>query len=240
VLCPLGAYGLMRITLTAFPTGLGRFSLVLSILAAVGALWGFVAALGQRDVKRLIAYGGLGHMSVVLLAVSTGQSIALNGAVLMIMAQGFGTGLLYLLAGTLEERARTRDLDRLGGLAWQMPRFTALWVVGGLTVMGVPFLVGFSGELLVFSGSFPVHPWTTLVVLAGMSLTSGYILWMLQRAFFGPAKETFARVRDAGTLELFYLVPVAGVALLLGVFPGRLLPMINNGVLSIMSRINGG
>jgi NADH-quinone oxidoreductase subunit M len=240
VVLKIGGYGLLRICLTAFPTALARFSLVLAVLAAVGALWGAVGALGQHDIKRLIAYGSLTQMSVVLLAAASGQAIALNGAVLMMLASGFGTGLLLLLAGTLEDRARTRDLRRLGGLAWQMPRLTALWVLGGLTVMGVPFLAGFAADLMVFTGSFPVHRWMTVVVLLSMLLTTGYILWMLQRAFFGPARETFSRIKDATTLELIYLVPVAAFALLLGLFPGRLMPIINNGVLSVASRINGG
>jgi NADH-quinone oxidoreductase subunit M len=240
VVLKIGGYGLLRICLTAFPSALNRFSLVLAIFAAVGAVWGFVGALGQSDIKRLIAYGSVGQMSVVLLAVSSGQAIALNGAVLLMLASGFGTGLLLLLAGTLEERARTRDLNRLGGLAAQMPRLTALWVLGGLTVMGVPFLAGFAADLMVFTGAFPAHQWLTMLVLATSTITTGYILWMLQRAFFGPAKETFARLKDATTLELMYLVPVAVFALVLGLFPGRLMPIINNGVLSVASRINGG
>lgn len=240
VVTKIGGYGLLRICLGAFPTAAARFSLVLAILAAVGAVWSLVAALGQTDVKRLITYGSLGQLSAVLLAVSTGQAIALNGAVLMMLAQGFGYGLLYLLAGTLEERARTRDIHRLGGLAWQMPRLTALWVAGGLAAMGVPFFAGFAAEVMLFSGSFPAHPWPTFAVLASTILTTGYLLWMLQHAFFGPARESFARLKDATTLELFYLVPVAGFALLFGLFPGRIMPMINNGVLSVVSRFNGG
>jgi proton-translocating NADH-quinone oxidoreductase chain M len=236
----LGAYGLIRICLTAFPGAATRFGFVLTVLAVAGALWGAVAALGQSDLKKLIAYAGLAQVSVVLLAISTGQPIAMSGAVLMMLASGFGIGLLYALAGTLEDRARTRDLHRLGGLAVQMPRLTALWVVGGLTVAGVPFLAGFSAEYLVFTGSFPAHRWATLIVMAASILTTGYVLWMLQRAFFGPAKEAFARLKDASTLELFYLVPVAGLVLLLGLFPGRLLPVINNGVLTIVSRLTGG
>ena len=240
VVLKLGGYGLLRICLTAFPSAAGRFSLVLAVLAAVGAVWGFAGALGQHRIRRLIAYSNVGQMAVVLLAISTGQAIALNGAVLMMVAHGFGVGLLTLLAGTLEERARTDDIHRLGGLAWQMPRLTALWVVGGLTVIGVPFFAGFAAELMVYTGSFPVHRVTTVIVLASTALTTGYVLWMLQRAFFGPARETFARLKDATTLELFYLVPVAIFALALGLFPGRLMPIINNGVLSVAARITGG
>jgi len=240
VLTRIGAYGMIRICLGAFPGGAGRFGFVLAVLAVVGTFWGFVGAIGQSDVRRLLAYSTLGQMSVVLLAISVGQAIALNGAVLLMVASGLGTGLLVLLTGTIEDRARTRDLHRLGGLAWQMPRLTALWIAGGLTAIGVPLFAGFAAEFMVFTGSFPVHRWATVLVMLGMLLNTGVLLWTIQRIFFGPAKEAFARIKDATTLELFYLVPLAGLALLLGVFPGRLLPIINNGVLSVVSRVNGG
>jgi NADH-quinone oxidoreductase subunit M len=239
VLTKVGAYGLIRICLGAFPQGAGRFAFVLVVLAVVGSFWGFLGAVGTSDLRRLLAYSTLGQMSVVLLAIASGQAIALNGAVLLMLAHGIGTGLLVLLAGTVEERARTRDIRRLGGLAWQMPRLTALWVTGGLTAIGVPLFAGFAAELMVFTGSFAAHRVATVLVMAAMLLNTGVLLRSMQRVFFGPAREAFARIKDASTLELFYLVPLAGIALLLGVFPGRLLPMINNGVLSIVSRING-
>ena len=240
VVTTIGGYGIIRICLGAFPVAATRFSLVLAIFAAVMAVWGAVAAVGQNDLKRLIAYSGMGQLAMVLLATSTGAAIALNGAVMMLVAHGLAAGMLFLLTGTLEERARTRDLHRLGGLAWQMPRLTALWVFGGLAAMGVPFLAAFAAEFLVFTGSFPVHPWPTVIVLASLLLTTGYMLWMLQRVFFGPAREAFQRLRDASTLELIYLVPVAIVVLLFGVFPGRVVPLINSAVLTITTRVTGG
>jgi NADH-quinone oxidoreductase subunit M len=239
LLTKIGAYGMIRICLGAFPQGAGRFGFVLAVFAVVGTFWGFVGSVGQSDIRRLLAYTTLGQMSVVLLAIAVGQSIALNGAVLLMLAHGVGTGLLVLLTGTLEDRARTRDIRRLGGLAWQAPRLAALWIAGGLTAIGVPLFAGFAAEFMVFTGSFPVHRWATVLVMLGMLLNTGVLLLTIQRIFFGPARDAFSRIKDATTLELFYLVPLAAVALLLGVFPGRLLPIINNGVLSVVSRING-
>jgi NADH-quinone oxidoreductase subunit M len=240
IVLKVGAYGMIRICLGAFPAAAGRFGFVLAVLAAIGTFWGFIGAVAQTDLRRLLAYITLGQMSVVLLAVSVGQAIALNGAVLLMLAHGVGTGMLILLTGTLEDRARTRDIRRLGGLAWQMPRLASLWVAGGLTAIGVPLFAGFAADFMVFTGAFPVHRWVTVIVLLGMLLNTGVLLWTIQRIFFGPAREAFARIKDATTLELVYLVPLAGVALLLGVFPGRLLPIINNGVTSVVSRLSGG
>jgi NADH-quinone oxidoreductase subunit M len=128
----------------------------------------------------------------------------------------------------------------MGGLAWQMPKLAALWVLGGLAVIGLPFLAGFVAELMIFTGSFPVHRAATVIVMAGTLITTGYVLWTMQRVFFGPSREAFARLRDATTLELAYLLPLAIAVVILGLLPGRVLPVINNGVQSVVARFTGG
>jgi NADH-quinone oxidoreductase subunit M len=231
----IAGYGLMRVSLTAFPDAAHRFGLVMVVLAVVTTLWGMVAALGQDDLRRLLAYGGVGQMGMVLLAIGSASAIALNGAVLMLVA-----ALLLLLAGVVQERTRTRSIARLGGLAWQMPKLAALWMLGGLAVIGIPFLAGFVAELMIFTGSFPVHRAATVLVMAGTVITTGYTLWTVQRVFFGPSREAFARLKDATTLELTYLLPLAIAVVLLGVLPGRVVPVINNGVQSVVARFTGG
>jgi NADH-quinone oxidoreductase subunit M len=239
ILLKMGGYGMLRITLGAFPTAAHHFSLVLVTLAVITSLWGALAALAQDDLKRMVAYGSVGHMGIVLLAVGAQSSIALNGAVLQMVAHGFITGMLFLLVGTVYDRTRTRSISRLGGLAWQMPRLTGMWVLAGLASLGLPFLAGFTAEFLVFTGAFPTHRFATVAVMASIAITTGYLLWMLQRVFFGPSREAFARLRDASTLELTYLIPMAVFVFVFGVLPGRVLPVINNGVLSIVTRLTG-
>ncbi|HEV7468082.1 MAG TPA: proton-conducting transporter membrane subunit, partial [Candidatus Dormibacteraeota bacterium] len=148
--------------------------------------------------------------------------------------------LLLLLAGAVQDRTRTRSIARMGGLAWQMPKLAALWVLGGLAVIGLPFLAGFVAELMIFTGSFPVHRAATVIVMAGTLITTGYVLWTMQRVFFGPSREAFARLKDATTLELTYLLPLAIAVVILGLLPGRVLPVINNGVQSVVARFTGG
>ena len=239
ILLKLGGYGMIRITLGGFPSAAHKYSLVLAILAAVSAIWGTLAALGQDDLKRMVAYGSVGHMAIVLLAVSAQSSIALNGAVLQMVAHGLITGMLFLLVGTLQERTRTRSISRLGGLAWQMPKLTALWVFAGLASLGLPFLAGFIAEFEVFTGAYEAHRLATVVVMASVMITTGYLIWMLERVFFGPAREVFQRVRDAGTRDLVYLLPLVFLIVIFGIFPGRVTPVIANGVLSIVSRLAG-
>jgi NADH-quinone oxidoreductase subunit M len=236
----LGGYGLMRVSLTAFPVAAHRYGLVMVVFGVVTALWGAIAALGQDDLRRLLMYGAMSQMGMVLVAIGSESAIALNGAVLLLVADGLAGALLLLLAGAVQERTRTRSIARLGGLAWQMPKFAALWAVGGLTVIGVPFLAGFMGELMIFVGSYPVHRAATVLVMAGTIITTGYTIWTVQRVFFGPSKEAFARLKDATTLELTYMLPLAIAVVILGVLPGRVIPVINNGVQSVVARFTGG
>jgi NADH-quinone oxidoreductase subunit M len=236
----IGGYGLMRITLTAFPDAAHRFGMVLVVLAVVGALWGTVGALAQDDLRRMLAYGAIGQMGLVLLAIGSASAIALNGAVLMLVADGLTGSLLLLVVGTVQERTRTRSIARLGGLVWQLPKLTGLAVLAGLAAIGLPFLAAFVAELMIFTGSFPVHHAATVIVMATTIGTTGYMVWMLQRVFFGPSREAFARLKDATTLELTYLIPMAIAVVILGVIPGRVIPVINNGVQSVVARFTGG
>lgn len=240
VLVSVGGYGMIRVMLGGFPAPARQFGLVLAVLAAISALWGTISALGEDDLKRLVAYGSLGHMGIVLLAVASGSSIALNGAVLQMVANGFTTGMLVLLVGVVQERTRTRSIRQLGGLAWQAPRLTVLWVFAALASLGLPLLAGFVAEFEVFTGAFPAHRFITVVVMASVVITTAYLLWALQRVFFGPAKEAFQRVRDVTTLDLFYLLPIAFFIVLFGVLPGRVIPIIQNGVQTITSRLSSG
>ncbi|HKR99483.1 MAG TPA: NADH-quinone oxidoreductase subunit M, partial [Candidatus Dormibacteraeota bacterium] len=147
VLLKLGGYGLLRITLAAFPHASKSMSLVIVGLAVVGAIWGALGALGQDDLRRLLSYGNVVQMSMVLLAVGTQSSVALEGAVFVMVAHGLAAAILILVSGALEERARTRSIRGLGGIAARAPRLTGFGVFAVLSAIGVPLLAGFAAEL---------------------------------------------------------------------------------------------
>jgi NADH-quinone oxidoreductase subunit M len=240
VLLPLGAYGLLRITLPLFPGTAQRFSLAVAGLAVAGAVWGTLNALRQDDLRRFLAYGNVAQMALVLLAVAAHNSVALEGAVLLLVARGLSIAMLMLLSGAVEERTRTRSIRALGGLAAQLPRLAGFWFFALLTVMGMPMLAGFVADFLLFTGSFPAHRIATVIVLATLVISTGGLLWVAHRTFFGPAKDTFSRARDATALELSYLIPMVGAGLFIGLRPGALTPVITNGILQITTRLAGG
>ena len=240
IVLTLGAYGLMRVTMPDFPHATRQYSLLIVGLAVVGAAWGAVGALSQNDVRRFLAYTNLGQLSFVLLAVGGHTSIALEGATFLLVAHGLAIVLLTLVAGSIEERTRTRSIRALGGLLEQMPRLGALWMFGVLTIAGAPLLAGFVADLMLFTGAYPAHRIATVLAMATLVVSAAGLVWAAHRIFFGPPREAFARVRDATSLELTYLLPIVALVLLFGIRPGAVTPVITNGVLQITTRFTTG
>ena len=236
----LGGYGLLRITLPLFPHASHRFSLAIAGLAVVGVLWGCLAALRQDDLRRFIACCNITQMALVLLAVAAQTSLAMIGAVLLLVTRGLVSAMLMLLSGAIEERTRTRSISAMGGLAAQVPRLAGIWLFAVLTATGVPLLAGFVAQFLLFTGAFAAHRVATVLVLASLLPAAGALLWAAHRVFFGPARDTFARAHDATALELTYLIPLVGAVLFVGIRPGSLTPVVANGILQITTRLTGG
>ncbi|MFN2452237.1 MAG: NuoM family protein [Candidatus Dormibacteria bacterium] len=235
-----GAYCLLRITIPLFGGLAWHYSLVIVTVAVLTTVYATVATLRQRTVRRLAAYTAVSHTGLVLLALGAQSTVALVGAVVALIANGLVVAMAQLLAGQVEERARTGVLDALGGLGRRAPRLAGLWLLAGLSGVGVPLLAGFTGELLVVTGAFPVHRIATTVVVAALLVSTGWLLWTVQRVFSGQAREAFDRVRDVGTFELWQHVPLAAAVVAWGVVPGRVLPMIGNGVISgIVTHLGG-
>ena len=236
----LGGYGMMRISLLVFPVPAHYYSFVITGLAVVGAFWGSIGALRQDELRRFIGYMNVAQMSLVLLAIGAQTSVALVGAVLLLAGQGFGSAMLTLVSGAVEERTRTTSIRNMGGLVSQAPRLAGFWLVAAASVIGVPMLAGFTGDFMVFAGSFPEHRIATVLVMASVIVTTGGLLWVASRVFFGPARDQFARVRDVTLLDLTVLIPLVAALVLFGVRVGAVVPVIANGVLEITTRMSGG
>jgi len=240
VLLKLGGYALIRVNVGQFPSVLHWASRVVLAVALITIFWGALAALIQDDLKRMVAYSSLVQMGFVLVAVSAATSTALDGGVLLLFGHGLIVALLFLLVEVVSDRTGTRSIRALGGLAARMPRTAVLWSLTALAAFGVPGLVGFIAEFLIFVGAYPVHRRGVSVAVLGSLLTAAVLLWMIQRVFFGPTPEAHARVRDAGTLELTYGSGLLIGVVALGLFPGLLMDAINAGVLTLLLRGGGG
>jgi len=180
-----GGYGLIRFAIPLFPNAAREFTPVALTLAVIGILYGALLAFGQTDFKRLVAYTSVSHMGFVLLGVFSWNSLALEGAVMTMVAHGLSTGALFFLAGALQERMHTRDLNRMGGLWDTMPRFGGAALFFALASIGLPGMGDFVGEFLILVGSFREHAGFAIVGAFGVLAATIYGLRLVQSAFHG-------------------------------------------------------
>jgi NADH-quinone oxidoreductase subunit M len=240
ILLKMGGYGIIRVCVNQFPATAKQFSLAILAIGVIGVLWGGFAALRQDDMKRMVAYSSVSHMGFVLVGVSGLTPLSLNGAVFQLFAHGVITGSLFLLVGLVYDRTHTRSIRELGGLAEKAPYLAIAWVLAALAAVGLPGFAGFIAEFEIFVGTFGTHKVGTFLAVFGVVLSAGYMLWMLQRVFFGPIKEQWTRLKDVGLLEGAYMVGMLIVIFLAGVAPGLLDQVINFGVNSVIARVGTG
>ena len=243
-LLKMGGYGMIRLCVTIFPQVAQQYAPLLVAFAVVSVLYGAAVTLRQTDLKRLIAYSSISHMGYVLLGIFALGQVSLVGATLQMFSHGIITGLLFAMAGLVMHNAGERDLRKLGGLVRQMPIIAVVFSVAGLGALGLPTTSGFAAEFLVFVGSFSstvvsgIQVYTILSVL-GIVITAGYILWMLQRVFYGPVLEQFNGVKDADILERVYMFAFVAVIMLVGIYPAILTDVIKTGIMPIMGLLGG-
>jgi NADH-quinone oxidoreductase subunit M len=238
VLLKMGGYGLLRMTFTMMPDVAADASTVLAILAAVSILYGAVMTLIQTDLKRLIAYSSVSHMGYVLLGASALGVVGLQGAAMQMFTHGLITGMLFVLVGMVYDRAHTREIGQLSGLAHRMPFITTMMVVAGLASLGLPALAGFVSEVTVFLGAFEKHEAMTIAAVVGIAFAAGYILWTIQRVFWGPPDPKWAELTDATAWwERAPLLAMSGLILAVGVYPAWMMDMFETGVRPIAERL---
>src|SRR5579884_1372979 len=237
VLLKMGGYGLLRVCLTVLPAAAVQLAGLLAVLGVVNILYGAFVALGQRDLKSIIANSSISHMGFVVLGLAALTQTGFEGAVLQMFTHGTITGLLFIMVGLVYDRTHTRDVEAMGGLAAQMPIIATVFVVAGLASLGLPGLSGFVAEFLVLVGTFPAWPLLTAFGAFGIVLSAGYILWMLERVFYGPLAERWKGLSDATRLETATIATLVAVIVLVGVYPNLLLDVIANGVAPIVSRL---
>jgi NAD(P)H-quinone oxidoreductase subunit 4 len=188
VLLKLGTYGLLRFGLGLFPEAWAVVAPWLASWAVVSVLYGAFNAIAQKDIKKMVAYSSVGHMGYILLAAAAATPLSIIGAVFQMVSHGLISAMLFLLVGVVYKKASTRDLDALEGLLNPergLPMIGSLMVLGVMASAGIPGMVGFISEFLIFRGSYPVFPTQTLLSMIGTGLTAVYFLLLVNRAFFG-------------------------------------------------------
>lgn len=186
LLLKTGAYGMIRFVLGLFPGPSHELAPVLMTIGVIGILYGAVLAVGQTDLKRLVAYTSVSHMGFVMLGIFAGNETALEGAVVQMVSHGISTGALFILAGLLQERMHTREISAMGGLWETMPALSGAGVVFAMASLGLPGLGDFVGEFLVLLGAYRASAPLTVVATLGLLAATLYGLRFAQNAFQGP------------------------------------------------------
>jgi NADH-quinone oxidoreductase subunit M len=221
ILLKTGAYGLIRYAVPLFPDAAMEFSYVAMALGAAGVVYGAVVAFAQTDFKRLIAYSSVSHMGFVLLGVYAWNELALQGAVMQMVAHGFSTAALFMIAGSLQERLHTRDMREMGGLWHFMPRMGAVAMFFVVASLGLPGLGNFVAEFLVLLGLFKVDPWMAVIAALGLITGAAYSLLLMQRSFQGDLNPKLADhgLVDFGGREMLTMAVMMVALVGLGIYP---------------------
>jgi NADH-quinone oxidoreductase subunit M len=237
VLLKMGTYGLVRVNLQMLPDAFARYALPVALLGLLSVLYGAFVALAQRDLKRLIAYTSVNHMGYVVIGVAaaaaTGISarareLAIDGAVLQMVAHGLVTATLFFIAGFIKERAGTRDLGRLSGLLRPMPWYGTLTALTFFASLGLPGLAQFPAELQIFLGAFDVWPALAAVTVVGIVITAALFLRALQQAFMGDTPEALRGLPDLRRREVLAVAPLVVLFVGLGLYPRFALDLISS------------
>ncbi|OLP16192.1 NAD(P)H-quinone oxidoreductase subunit D4 [Leptolyngbya sp. 'hensonii'] len=226
ILAKLGTYGLVRFGLQLFPESWSLVSPGLAIIGVFSVLYGALTAISQRDIKRMVAYSSIGHMGYVLVACAAGTELSLLGAIGQMVSHGLILAVLFYLVGVIETKVGTRDLDVLNGLlnpVRGLPMVSALLILAGMASAGIPGLVGFIAEFLVFQGSFPVFPVAALLCVLASGLTAVYFVILLNRTCFGKLNNATAYYPRVTWLEQAPALILVAIICFLGVQPSWLL-----------------
>lgn len=225
ILAKLGTYGLVRFGLQLFPETWSLVAPGLAIIGTVSVMYGALTAIAQKDIKRMVAYSSIGHMGYIIVAAAAGTQLSVLGCIAQMISHGLILALLFYLVGIVESKAGTRDLDVLNGLMNPirgLPLTSALLILAGMASAGIPGLVGFVAEFIVFQGSFSTFPIPTLLCIIASGLTAVYFIILLNRTCFGKLDNKLAYYPKVLLSETIPALVLTVTILFLGIQPNWL------------------
>jgi NADH-quinone oxidoreductase subunit M len=238
LLLKTGAYGMLRFAVPLFPQASQAVSVAACWVGVIGILYGALLAFAQSDFKRMVAYSSISHMGFVLLGIYAGNPVALHGAVIQMLAHGISTPALFLLAGSVQERCKTREFERLGGLWQTAPRLGGFALFFGLAALGLPGMGNFVGEFLVLLGAYRFSVAIAIVASIGFVLSTVYALRLLQESVYGPNRHAW-RISDLSGRELATLGALAAIIIWMGLWPGPLFRTAQDALVGVERALSG-
>ncbi|MER5733007.1 NADH-quinone oxidoreductase subunit M [Streptomyces sp. NPDC002138] len=233
----VGTFAMLRFCLGLFPEASKWATPVILVLALISIVYGALLAVGQRDIKRLVAYASISHFGFIILGIFAMTSQGQSGATLYMVNHGLSTAALMLVAGFLISRRGSRLIADYGGVQKVAPVLAGTFLIGGLATLSLPGLAPFVSEFLVLVGTFARYPVVGIIATFGIVLAALYTLVLYQRTMTGPLKEEVRAMPDLRLREVLVVAPLIALLIGLGVYPKPLTEIVNPAVKHTMSDV---
>ncbi|MEU0282558.1 MULTISPECIES: NADH-quinone oxidoreductase subunit M [unclassified Streptomyces] len=233
----VGTFAMLRFCLQLFPEASKWATPVILVLALISIVYGALLAVGQRDMKRLIAYASISHFGFIIMGIFAMTSQGQSGATLYMVNHGISTAALMLVAGFLITRRGSRLIADYGGVQKVAPVLAGTFLIGGLATLSLPGLSPFVSEFLVLVGTFSRYPVIGIIATIGIVLAALYVLVLYQRTMTGPVKAEVRTMPDLRVRELVVITPLIALLLFLGVYPKPLTEIVNPAVEHTLSDV---
>lgn len=237
VLDKVGTFGMLKLCLPIFPAASAFYAPVIIVLAVVGIIYGALLAIGQSDIKRLIAYTSISHFGFIALGIFAFTTQGQSGSTFYMVNHGFSTGALFLIAGFLMTRRGSKLIADFGGVNKVAPVLAGLFLVAGLSSLALPGMSSFVSEFLVLVGTFETNKVAAVIATIGIIFAALYILWLYQRTMTGPLKAGCEKITDLKAREVLAVAPMLILIIAMGVYPKPVLDVINPAVDRVMISI---
>ncbi|MEU3460924.1 NADH-quinone oxidoreductase subunit M [Streptomyces sp. NPDC006733] len=234
----VGTFAMLRYCLQLFPEASKWATPVILVLAVISIIYGALLAVGQRDIKRLIAYASISHFGFIIMGIFAMTTQGQSGAALYMVNHGISTAALLLVAGFLISRRGSRLIADFGGVQKVAPVLAGTFLIGGLATLSLPGLAPFVSEFLVLVGTFSRYPALGIIATVGIVLAALYVLVLYQRTMTGPVKAGVEGMADLKVREIAVVAPLIALLLFLGVYPKPLTDIVNPAVGQTLSDVH--
>ncbi len=242
VLLKLGSYGFLRIAMPTLPEGFLELQPLMILIALVSLVYTTWVALGQRDLKSIIAYSSISHMGAAFLGFLTLNQLGIVGGLFMMFAHGLISPALFMGAGVIQHATGTRLVPELGGIASKMPKGIAIIMVAFMASLGLPGLAGFVAEVLIFLGTYQAFGFTLVIATLAIPFTAAYYLFAAKRAFFGELTTRIPTddIHDAKAYEFWPIMILMILTLAYGVYPSMMTDMLSDATSTVLNHMGYG
>ena len=227
VLDKVGTYGMIRFCLALFPDASKTFTPLIITLAVISIIYGAFMAIGQKDIKGLIAFTSISHFGFITMGIFAMTSQGMSGANLYMVNHGFSTAALFLVAGWMMARRKSSTISDFGGLQRVTPVMAWSFFIAGMSGLALPGLSSFVSEFLVLVGTYTRYPVAAVIGTLGIVLAALYILIPIQKTLHGPTTEGNENLKDLNLREKNAIAPVIAIIVVMGFYPKPVLDFIN-------------